>query len=608
LLSIDAVQSKIRGLEAKFSERDGRHGRVRDVRGGRIAGVFPQYFSAEESMPLVSNFIDVVARDLSEAIAPLPALNCSSGMATSDRARAFAAKKQRVGAYYWLASNLELQMFPAADQYLTYGLTAFIVEPDLENQMPRIRMIDAVGAYPEMNLNGDCVSFTRRWMTKTSTLAAQYPHLAPKLMQSDQFGRVMDVDVRCYAYYDDSQVLVFVPERGNLVLEKFQNHLGECPVVVAVRPSPDGEMRGQFDDILGVQAARAVMMRLAVEAAEKQVQAPLAVPDDVTEINLGPDAIMRSQNPEKIHRVDLSVGQATFAEAASLEQELLMGSRYPQGRQGNINASVVTGRGVEALMGGFDTQIKTAQVVFAHALRKATSLCFKLDETYWRDTRRTIRGVVEGTPFEQDYTPSKDIAGDYTCDVTYGFLAGMDPNRALVFMLQALSAKLLDRATVQRHMPFDIDVTQLQQNIDVEEMRDALKQGVLAYVQAIGPIAEQGGDPSLILQVLAETVQGRQKGKALEVLLADAFTTLQQRQQAQQQAAAEAAQQAGGGAGGPGGQLPPGVQDSGLLQGVSPGQAGMAPGGRPTLQTLMASVGSNGQADLRAGVRRNLPG
>lgn len=616
MLSLDAIKSKVTSLEAKFADRDRRMNNVREVRAGRIAGVFPEFFGSQIDQPVVANFVDVVARDLAEAIAPLPALNCSSGNIATDKGMRFATKRQRIGSHYWLYSNLELQMFSAADQYLTYGFTAFVVEPDKQGRFPRIRMLDSWGGYPEFDLNGETVSFTRRFRSKTSTLAAQYPNIADALLRRDDWGRVMDTDVYVYSYYDADQITVYVPERGNAILESFTNVLGECPVVCAVRPTPDGELRGQFDDILGVQAARAIMMRLAVEAAEKQVQAPLAVPDDVTEISIGSDAVLRSQNPEKIHRVDLGVNQATFAEAAALNQELMLGSRYPQGRTGSVDASVITGRGVEALLGGFDTQIKTAQVVFAHCLRKATRLAFKLDQTYWPAIRRTIRGVVEGTPFEQEYVPNVDIAGDFTCDVSYGFLAGMDPNRALVFMLQALAAKLLDRATVQKHMPFDIDVTQLQQNIDVEELRDALKQGVLAYVQAIGPIAEQGGDPSLILQVLASAVEGRQKGKPLEQLLSVAFGDMQQKQQEKQaqqaQQQAQGASAAGGAPGGPGGGpggggVPPGEQESGLLAGVAPGQAGQQPGGRPSLQMLMASLGSSGKPNLSAGVRRAIP-
>ncbi len=57
-------------------------------------------------------------------------------------------------------------------------------------------------------------------------------------------------------------------------------------VVVARRPSVDGEMRGQFDDILSVQLARARFAVLQIQAAEKSIQAPIAIPQDVQELAL----------------------------------------------------------------------------------------------------------------------------------------------------------------------------------------------------------------------------------------------------------------------------------------------------------------------------------
>lgn len=43
------------------------------------------------------------------------------------------------------------------------------------------------------------------------------------------------------------------------------------------------------------------------------------------------------------------------------------------------------------------------------------------------------------------------------------------------------------------------------------------------------------------------------------------------------------------------------------MPGVAPGQAGMGAGGRPDLQTLMASLGAGGEPNLTAGVTRRLP-
>lgn len=615
MLNVQQVSSRVDRLSAKYAARDMRMNAVRAVRAGNMAHVYPELFGQDSSYPMVSNFIDVVARDISEVIAPLPALNCASGTMTTDVAKKRAAKRGRIGAHYWLCSNLRLSMFSAGDHWLTYGFSVGIVEPNYDESMPRIRFIDPVGCYPDFDSLGNCVSLAEKWTVKASTLAAQYPEYRRQILGTNVYGNA-DKDLVVYRWTDKDQTLVVVPERDNLVIEAFANKLGECPVEVAVRPSPDSEMRGQFDDVLGVQAARAIMARLAVEAANKAVQAPISVPDDVQELSIGPDAVIRSSQPANVRRVDLSVGQSTFAEGQMLENELRVGTRYPQGRQGAVQGSIVTGKGVEALLGGFETQVKTAQLVFAEMLRKLTRKAFKMDELYWPGKSKTIRGSVEGTPFEVTYIPAKDINGDYTCDVTYGFMAGLDPNRALVWGLQALGAGLLDKGTLMRNLPIDVNVIELQQNIDTEKVRDAALQGVYGYAQAIGPLVQQGGDPQQVLQQIAKIVKGIQSGTPIEDALLNAFKPSPEElaeQQQQQQQDPMAQLMGGGGPGGPGGGPdggggPPGqVLPNGLLRGQAPGQQGMPPGGRPSIQNLVAALGAGGSPNLSAGVRRQIP-
>jgi hypothetical protein len=53
-----------------------------------------------------------------------------------------------------------------------------------------------------------------------------------------------------------------------------------------MRSSLDGEARGQFDDVLSVQLARARFAILQIQAAEKSIQAPIAIPQDVQELPL----------------------------------------------------------------------------------------------------------------------------------------------------------------------------------------------------------------------------------------------------------------------------------------------------------------------------------
>jgi hypothetical protein len=345
-----------------------------------------------------------------------------------------------------------------------------------------------------------------------------------------------------------------------------------------------------------------VLAKLNLQAVHKSVEAPLVVPADVQEFPMGPDAIIRTANPEKAGRVRLDLPQGAFAESGVLMEELRTGTRYPAARTGGIDASIVTGRGVQALLGGFDSQVKAAQMALRDALQDVARMCFKMDEVYWPNAEKSIRGQANGTPFELKYRPAKDINGDHTCDVAYGFAAGMDPNRAVVMLLQLRAEKAFSRDFFVRQLPLDINVTEEQSKVDVEEMREAIKQGMYGYVQAIPALAQQGlADPAEPLMRAAAIVQGLQKGESIEDVVTQVFAPPPPSPEASAPGGLSPAggpesmaPGPGGGPGGPGGGLTP----SGRLEGVPSGQAGMAPGGRPDLAVMLAGLTGQGAPQM----------
>jgi hypothetical protein len=294
-------------------------------------------------------------------------------------------------------------------------------------------------------------------------------------------------------------------------------------VHIARKPSIDGEMRGQFDDVLGIQLLRNRFALLAMEAAEKSVQAPIVLPSDVQEFEFGGDGVIRTNNPAGVRRVELPIPAGAFSQQQTLQGELRTGTRYPESRTGNVDASIITGQGVQALMGGFDTQIKSAQAIFASALKNVLSICFEVDEVVF-DVKKTIRGVDAGAPYALEYTPSKDIKGDYSADVRYGMLAGLNPAQGLIFMLQALGGDLISVDLAQREMPFGINVTQEQEKIEVEKLRKALIGSLQAYTQTIPQMASQGQDPLPVIQKIALAIKGRKAGRSIEDVIEEVFT------------------------------------------------------------------------------------
>ena len=597
MLTIPQVVSRVQALRYRNTSRDMRNGDVQMVRQGKISQVYPNFFPDGIDQNVVANFIDVVARDLAEMIAPLPAINCSAVNQTSDRARTFADKRTRIAANYFRHSEMEVNMFNGADMFVTYGFLPFIIELDEEAKLPRIRLENPVGAYPEFDRYGRCIAFVKRYSMTLGELVAQFPDFERQILGPDGYKQDLNGMLEMIRYYDKDQSVLYLPSRSNFVLSQAPNPLGKMMVVIAKRPSPDGELRGQFDDVLGIQLLRNRFALMAMEAAEKSVQAPIVLPNDVQELQLGGDAVIRTANPQGVRRVALEIPQGAFNEQQILNDELRVGARYPESRTGNMKASIVTGAGVEALMGAFDSQIKSAQAIFTTALRDVISLCFEVDEKIF-NVEKTIRGTDAGSPYAITYTPSKDIKGDYSADVRYGMLAGLNPAQGLIFMLQALGGKLISKDMAMREMPFNVNVTLEQEKIETEDLRSSLMGALQAYTQAIPQMAAQGQDPSEIIQRVAQVIKERQRGKVLEDIIEEVFTPKNPPAGAQQQVEQPVPSAPGAPVGGA--PSPMGEEQGGPIgQGAEEGPPFRGPGEvtpRPELQSILASLNASGKA------------
>ena len=119
-LPIEGIVQKVESLRLRHSARDARNLDVLAVRKGKITEVYPDFFPDGVNTNVVANFIDVVARDLSEVMAPLPAINCSAANSVNDRARNFADKRTRIASNYFQHSDLAVQMYSGADWFITY--------------------------------------------------------------------------------------------------------------------------------------------------------------------------------------------------------------------------------------------------------------------------------------------------------------------------------------------------------------------------------------------------------------------------------------------------------------------------------------------------------
>ncbi|MFM7010245.1 MAG: hypothetical protein ACKO0Z_13090, partial [Betaproteobacteria bacterium] len=444
----------------------------------------------------------------------------SSSM-VSDRNRTSATLRTKIAQSYVSASDLQVQAYSGADRYVTHGFLPIRVNVDYDRQTPIIQMLDPIGCYPVQDSMRRTVALFQRTMIDRDELAAQYPKLSRKIKDgSGVFGSRL---VEVVFYHDKNWDLAFIAGTEAIMLDATPNPLGKCMVEIAERPGPTDVPRGQFDDVLFVQLAKSSMALLALQAAHDAVNAPIVVPTDVPEIPYGPGATIRTNNPQGVGRIRQELPQAAFAEQQSLDRELQLGARFPEVRTGNAGTSQITGKGVQALMGGYDSQIRGHQAIFARTIERVIALCFEVDEKIFGDKEKTVHSAMSGVSFALTYTPAKAIKGDYTVQAKYGLMSGLDPNGAMVFGLQGLQAKLFSRDFLRREMPFDLDVEDQARSLDIEDLEDAAKQALMATAQAIPQLVAQGQDPTKILTAFGKAAEMRAKGQNILESITEAF-------------------------------------------------------------------------------------
>lgn len=588
---VNQINNRVERLRRNNVDRDARMRAIHLVRSGNAHMVFKGIFPSDWPRPVVANFIDVVAKDTAEMVGVLPTLTAAGDSVLDESKRSRTDKLSRIINYLAYASRLGTELVNAADRLVSYGFVPFRVEPNYDGQRPHIHIEDPMGTYFEKDQWGDLVSYSRVMRVRVSELAAMYPDYEGILRRKTNYGQDQDEILDVIRFIDKSREIMFVPKRDGLVLSSVDNILGRIPVSIATLPSIDGQQRGQFDDVLWVFAAKARLALLSLEATQKAVEAPIALPQDVQEFAFGPDAILRSQSPERIRRVGLELPQSAMIENKVLDDELKMGARFPEARAGQVDGSVVTGRGVQALMGGFDQRIKVAQGMLGSAVSDALGIALEMDEKIWGNTRKEVYASVNGSPYELKYTPAKDIKGSYTVTHEYGVMAGLDPNRALVWGLQALGANLISKSFLRRNLPVNMNVSEEEKVIDVEKLREAALMSVQQYATVLPAMAEQGGDPQQVIKVISSLINQRKKGVPIEDAIGEAF-------------APEPAPE----------QPPAGAVPGPAAAEAQPPGAGVNPGGGPTagpgqqnMQQLLAGLSSTGRPQMTARTMRQVP-
>lgn len=602
---IELATRRTREMQGKFGRRDTNMRLVRMVREGRMHEIsnMGQYFSDELPRSTAANLVRVAAEDLRNVMGSLPALDCTSGNGVSTTDKKRAVKKNRIGRDIWTESKLETEFPNFADHYNSYGFAVFHVEPDFRRKMPIIRVEDPRGFYYLKDRWGCVVEVARVWDQPIDELVHLFPEASAKLTSQQGYWGTGSIEVARYTHKDHGTVL-FCPQADNLVLQTVPSVIeGYLPYFVVEQPHIGDHPMGRFDETIWIQYAKVLMAQYMFRAAERSINAPVVLPRDVPSYEEGIDShIYTDQWKPGMGIMSLNVPRDVFMFNDKLETEAKESAGYPDARNGRIDASIVTGRGVEALMGTFDTQVKTAQMLFKRALEDATEYAFRLYMRFFPRSQRVITGIDNGQSYRLTMNPARDIGDDYKVMCTYGFMLGNSPAQAVMMLLQFQNGELLSTESVQEKLPWDIDVDAESRKIHVKRLNDAILAGVAAYAQGLGVLMQQGQSAQAVFDPIVKLIRAREQGKDLSQAALEAFTPPEPEElPALPTDPMQEMQEGMPGAGAPGGAM----GASGLLRGVAPGQAGMPPGGLPTILNTAASLrGDQGRPEMSATILR----
>lgn len=599
---LEMAYRRVEELRGKFTKRDANMRIVRQVREGKMHEIadMNQYFSDELPRSLVENTVRTAAEDMRNVMGSLPALDCSAGNGISQADKKRATKKNRIGRDIWEESKLETEFLRFADHYNTYGVAVLAVEPDFARRKPILRVEDPTGFYYLKDRWGCVTECARIWDMPLDALCALFPEHAQKLKYENHGSS--NVEVVRYTHRDHGTV--FYATAGRIALQTIDSVIeGYLPYFVVEQPHLGEIPTGRFDETVWIQYAKVLMAQYMFRAAERSINAPFVLPRDVGQFEEGVDAQIFTDNWRPgMGIAQLNIPNDIFAYNQQLDESAKESAGYPDARNGRINASIVTGRGVEALMGTFDTTVKTAQMLFKKCLEEATCYAFMLYNKFFGNVTHTIGGVDNGQTYRDTFTPSRDIGDDYAVVVTYGFMLGNSPAQAVMMLLQFRNDDLISRDSVRKKLPWNIDSDVEQRLIDQQRLNDSIIAGVAAYSQSAGILLQQGMSPDQVFTPLVKLIQAREAGKNLAEAALEAFTP----PEVEGAPAAELGEPPMPGMPegmGPGG--PPNMAPSGLLRGVAPGQAGMPPGGLPTIMNLAAGLrGDQGSPQMSSTVLR----
>jgi len=521
MLDINLLPNMYASWRSRHYDRDVRMETIDRV----VRGDFDIFDPDEEGVDSRSpNLIQVALEDTAESASLVPTVRVQPDRPTQG-AKKTAALMEQIAVSYMDVNAMDMLIPRSVMDKAAYGMSVWTVVPDLEQQIPLIERRDPRQCYPEPGFRpGDDV---RRCMFAREVYFTQLPHayrdkLRDALGEHNEYG---DPDenskVVLVEYYDEEEYLLtglYQASASGLVaygssqdvplpveLERIPNKTGICPVVIGSRVSLDGEIRGQFDQVIGLLEAHIRLMGLILDYADQAVYSDIFVKDLIGEMPYGGGSFIELGPQGAIGRVPPAVSSLNVqADLAQLIEGIHVGGRWPKSRPGEIDQSIASAKFLEASAGMMNTAIRTYHQILQRQIERGLRIALEVDKAYFPNTK-TAAGILRNQEFLSEYTPRTDIDPKHRLRVEYGLGLGRDPAQSAVLHIQYSQAEFVSKEFVQENIDGLTDVGRERSRLDVEKFRS------MALAKLLQGL-ESGLVPN---EALVDIARAREKGDDL---------------------------------------------------------------------------------------------
>jgi hypothetical protein len=520
-LEINRLSSMYAAWRSRFTERDVRMETIDRV----VRGEFDIFDPDEEKVTSRSpNLVQVAIEDTAEAASLVPTIRVQPDGSTVT-AKKVARTMEQIAVNYMDLNQIDMLIPRSIMDKAAYGMSVWTVTPDLEQKIPVIERRDPRQCYPEPGFRpGDDVRkcmFTREiffnqlpveYQQKLKDVIADYSEYD----DPDENSKVVLVE-----YYDTEEYILaglyqastsgLVRYRGDgdvplpVELERIENKAGVCPVVIGTRISLDGEVRGQFDQVVGLLEAHIRLTGLILDYADQAVYSDIFVKDLIGEMPYGGGSFIELGPQGAIGRVPPAVSSLNVqADLSSLVDGMHVAGRWPKSRPGEIDQSIASAKFLESAAGMMNTAIRTYHQIMQRQLEKALRIAFEIDKSYFPGAK-SATGILRNQQFLIEYNPSSDINTNHQLRVEYGLGLGRDPAQSAVLHIQYSQAEFVSKEFVQENIDGLTDVGRERSRLDVEKFRGMALAKLLMGL-------EQGTIPEA---ALVEIARAREQGEEL---------------------------------------------------------------------------------------------